>query len=131
MPHAICDNSPAPAVSRQSAGQFENSSAFRLQMLPTQRKMSARNRPSGKTVVGDTAMSKPVYYVQECPTCGRRLQIRVSYLGKRVVCQHCMAEFAAADPAGAPAAPASESSSSLLLRADELLATVNRQHGFA
>lgn len=76
-------------------------------------------------------MSKPVYYVQECPTCGRRLQIRVSYLGKRVVCQHCMAEFAASDPAGKPAAAPISDSSSLLLRADELLATVSRQHGFA
>ncbi len=32
-------------------------------------------------------MSNPTYFVQECPTCGRRLQIRVEYLGKRVVCQ--------------------------------------------
>ncbi|MCC7086456.1 MAG: hypothetical protein IT427_15760 [Pirellulales bacterium] len=76
-------------------------------------------------------MSKPVYFVQECPTCGRRLQIRVSYLGKRVVCQHCMAEFAASDPDGKPAAPSCDSSSSLLMRADELLATVSKQHGFA
>ena len=90
-------------------------------------------------------MSKPVYYVQECPTCGRRLQIRVAYLGRRVICQHCMAEFAASDPAGKSAAPVASDalavsdghrepasdSSSLLLRADELLATVSRQHGFA
>lgn len=71
-------------------------------------------------------MSKPVYYVQECPTCGRRLQIRVMYLGKRVVCQHCLAEFEASDPSGKELAP-SDSSRDMLLRAEELLATVGRQ----
>ena len=71
-------------------------------------------------------MSKPVYYVQECPTCGRRLQIRVVYLGKRVVCQHCLAEFDACDPSSKQPAT-SDSSRDLLLRAEELLATVGRQ----
>jgi|EndMetStandDraft_3_1072993.scaffolds.fasta_scaffold690298_1 hypothetical protein len=74
-------------------------------------------------------MSKPVYYVQECPTCGRRLQIRVVYLGKQVVCQHCLAEFSASDPAGKQFVP-SDSSRDMLLRAEELLATVGRQHEF-
>jgi hypothetical protein len=71
-------------------------------------------------------MSKPVYYVQECPTCGRSLQIRVAYLGKRVACQHCLGEFDASDPAGRHDVP-SDSSRDILLRADELLATVGRQ----
>ena len=44
-------------------------------------------------------MPNPTYYVQECPTCGRRLQIRVEYLGRRVVCQHCQGSLIAADPA--------------------------------
>jgi hypothetical protein len=70
-------------------------------------------------------MSQPVYYVQECPTCGRRLQIRVAHLGKQVVCQHCLAEFVAADPANKAAC--SDSSHDLLAIADELLATVDRQ----
>ena len=43
-------------------------------------------------------MSHPIYYVQECPTCGRRLQIRVEYLGRQVVCPHCQAQLTAADP---------------------------------
>ena len=34
-------------------------------------------------------MASPLYFVQECPTCGRNLQIRVVYLGRNVVCQHC------------------------------------------
>ncbi|HTQ37857.1 MAG TPA: hypothetical protein VMJ32_02455 [Pirellulales bacterium] len=71
-------------------------------------------------------MLKPVYYVQECPTCGRSLQIRVAHLGKHVVCQHCLAEFEARDPASQPLS-ASDSSQNLLALADELLATVDRQ----
>jgi hypothetical protein len=70
-------------------------------------------------------MSKPVYYVQGCPTCGRSLQIRVAHLGKKVVCQHCLAEFMASDPANKYSC--SDSSQDLLARAEELLATVDRK----
>ena len=65
-------------------------------------------------------MPKSTYYVQECPTCGRNLQIRIEYLGKQVVCQHCGACFEACEP-GSAAYPPSDSSLSLLQRADELL----------
>ena len=65
-------------------------------------------------------MPGATYYVQECPTCGRNLQIRVEYLGKRVVCQHCKARFLACDPSSA-AYPPEESSLSLLARADQLI----------
>lgn len=67
-------------------------------------------------------MSK-VYFVQECPTCGRSLQIRVAYLGRQVVCQHCNGLFEACDPASA-AYPPSDSGIALLRRADELLESV-------
>jgi DNA-directed RNA polymerase subunit RPC12/RpoP len=60
------------------------------------------------------------YFVQECPTCGRNLQVRVDYMGKRVVCQHCSAKFQACDPDSA-AYPPMESSLSVLARADQLL----------
>jgi len=50
-------------------------------------------------------------------------------LGKQVVCQHCLAEFSASDPAGKQFVP-SDSSRDMLLRAEELLATVGRQHEF-
>ncbi len=65
-------------------------------------------------------MPRATYFVQECPTCGRRLQIRVEYLGRKVVCQHCRGQFVAYDPNGRradnlPIAP------TLLERADELL----------
>ncbi|RMF86345.1 MAG: hypothetical protein D6741_22065 [Planctomycetota bacterium] len=45
----------------------------------------------------------PTYFIQGCPTCGRRCQIRVEHLGKRVVCYHCKAQFIAVDPASEPA----------------------------
>jgi hypothetical protein len=65
-------------------------------------------------------MSGATYYIQECPTCGRQLQIRVAYLGKRVSCQHCDREFeASANPQ-----KDSDSGEYLLGRAEELLATV-------
>jgi DNA-directed RNA polymerase subunit RPC12/RpoP len=65
-------------------------------------------------------MSRSTYFVQECPTCGRNLQIRVQYLGKQVVCQHCSARFEAYDPSSA-AYPPPTSSLSLLERAEQLL----------
>ncbi|HEY2761942.1 MAG TPA: response regulator [Pirellulales bacterium] len=74
-------------------------------------------------------MMKPVYYVQECPTCGRSLQIRVAYLGRRMVCQHCLGEFEAIDPANKQNV-APEVCGDLLARADDLLATAGRQLEF-
>jgi hypothetical protein len=64
-------------------------------------------------------MSNPTYFVQECPTCGRRLRIRVEYLGKRVVCQHCRARLVARDPAGSRYDLSD--SAILMRRAEELL----------
>ncbi|HEX3600360.1 MAG TPA: response regulator [Lacipirellulaceae bacterium] len=65
-------------------------------------------------------MSRSTYFVQECPTCGRNLQIRLHYMGKQVVCQHCSARFEAYDASSA-AYPAPASSLSLLERAEQLL----------
>ncbi len=62
-------------------------------------------------------MSRSTYFVQECPTCGRSLQVRVEYLGRHVVCQHCHGRFEASDSACA----LKGSSGDLLRRADELL----------
>jgi RNase P subunit RPR2 len=69
-------------------------------------------------------MSTATYFVQECPTCARRLQVRVEYLGKRVVCQHCRGTLVALDPANKQQ-PISDSSV-LLARADQLLATTRQ-----
>jgi hypothetical protein len=67
-------------------------------------------------------MSRNTYFVQECPTCGRKLEVRVQYLGKQVVCQHCSARFEAYDP-GSAGYPPPTSSLSLLERAEQLLQT--------
>ena len=66
------------------------------------------------------------YFDQECPTCGRRLQVRINYLGRMVVCQHCHGQFEACDPR-TTVHPPSESGISTLQRAEELLNS-SQQH---
>ena len=66
-------------------------------------------------------MSGATYFVQECPTCSRRLQVRLEYLGRTVTCEHCNGRFEATDPAMGQSI---SDSAELLLRADELLASV-------
>jgi hypothetical protein len=68
-------------------------------------------------------MPNATYFVQECPTCGRRLQIRVDYLGKKVACQHCQGTFLAAESSNLRG-DAGNDSSALLRRANELLDSV-------
>jgi hypothetical protein len=70
-------------------------------------------------------MPNHTYFVQECPTCGRSLQIRVEYLGRKVVCQHCQGSLIATDPS--MRTDCGESKQSLLRRAEELLATVSQK----
>jgi len=65
-------------------------------------------------------MAGITYFVQECPTCGRRAQVRVIDFGKRVACRHCGAQFTACDPQS-PEYPPLDSSLTLLTRADQLL----------
>lgn len=64
-------------------------------------------------------MPRSVYFVQECPTCGRNLQVRVEYLGKRVVCQHCGSQFDAIQSSAQEGLGGS--SSAMMQRAEELL----------
>lgn len=64
-------------------------------------------------------MAEKAYFLQECPVCGRTLHVRVEYLGRKVVCQHCSGRFVACD---GPGGAASLSDSGLLLRrASELI----------
>ena len=79
-------------------------------------------------------MPNSTYFVQECSTCGRKLQVRIEYLGKRVVCQHCGAKFEAVDLSNSDLHD--DSTHSMLDRADELirqsgisLARATSQHG--
>ncbi len=68
-------------------------------------------------------MSKATYFVQECPTCGRSLEIRIEYLGKKVVCQHCQGKLVASDQR--QAMDLSESGI-MMARAEELLAMADQ-----
>ncbi len=68
-------------------------------------------------------MSSSTYFVQSCPTCGRRVQIRVEYLGRAVVCEHCHGRFDASDSSSIRIDPAEEGNV-LLQRAEELLESV-------
>ena len=61
-------------------------------------------------------MGSRIYFVQGCPICGRRLNIRIEYLGRQLVCRHCGGQFVAQDPANGPL-PDSEA----LRRAQQLL----------
>lgn len=67
-------------------------------------------------------MAEATYFVQECPTCGRSLRIRVEYLGKRLVCQHCHGALVASD---CPIAP--RLSVDLVQRASELIEQAERR----
>ena len=77
-------------------------------------------------VEGGTVMSAMSYFVQECPTCGRRLEVRLEYLGRQVVCQHCGGEFEACDSAHGECRP-SDSGRDLLARADRLLKELHQR----
>ena len=35
------------------------------------------------------------YFIQICPTCGRRLEVKIEYIGLEVSCYHCRARFLA------------------------------------
>ena len=69
-------------------------------------------------------MSNAVFFTQHCPTCGRRLQIRVEYLGRRVVCPHCKRRLEAHDPTVGEIAKA-DPADQLIRRANKLLETAD------
>lgn len=71
-------------------------------------------------------MSESTYYLQPCPTCGRSLRVRVEYLGRQVICQHCQGRFLACDP-DSPQHSLSDSGLALLRRAEELLQKADQQ----
>ncbi len=60
------------------------------------------------------------YFVQECPTCGRSLQVSVEFLGRQVVCRHCGGRFEAQDDSSASLG-GSNSGIDLMRRAEALL----------
>lgn len=44
-------------------------------------------------------MESKGYYVQQCSSCGRRVQVQVRYLGMTLTCPHCQKRFVAQDSA--------------------------------
>ncbi|MEX2169327.1 MAG: hypothetical protein WD851_08450 [Pirellulales bacterium] len=71
-------------------------------------------------------MPRSTYYVQECPTCGRNLQVRVEYLGRLIVCQHCSARFEACQ-SGEESSSHVLSGAALMQRAEELITASESQ----
>lgn len=67
-------------------------------------------------------MMHKVFFVQECPTCGRSLEIGVAHLGREVFCRHCHRKFVAR-PSDAPVRDAAEVDS-LIRRAEQLMEEV-------
>ncbi len=73
------------------------------------------------------------HFVQECPVCGRPLEIRVKYVGGEVACRHCGGTFQAndeipSDEINCPD-PAIERGNQLLRLADQLLERSRKQLG--
>jgi DNA-directed RNA polymerase subunit RPC12/RpoP len=66
-------------------------------------------------------MSQATYFLQRCPTCGRQLQVRVEYLGRKLSCEHCQGSFVAAFESAC-----GEASSETMTRADQLLVASER-----
>jgi hypothetical protein len=65
-------------------------------------------------------MSGATYFVQDCPVCGRYLQVKIELLGKTVICRHCQGKFIASDPTHS-APLVTDEHERLINRADELL----------
>lgn len=76
-----------------------------------------RAAPPAPRVIGSVA----TYFQQPCPTCGRRLLIRVEHLGQRLGCGHCGCSFVARDGCQCRRAEI-EAGHAMLERANRLLA---------
>jgi len=64
-------------------------------------------------------MTQTTFFVKECPTCGRKLQVRIEYLGREMMCNHCGGDFIAHENTSPQQAP--ESSDAMIARVDKLL----------
>ena len=65
-------------------------------------------------------MPLETYYMQDCPTCGRALKIRVKYLGQTLACQHCRGKFEARENSIGPG-HVGDDRPTMIQRADQLL----------
>lgn len=74
----------------------------------------------------ENEVASRAYFLGECPTCSRKLEIRVELLGKRVACQHCGAIHIASS---VPERTASDQKiEQLLARAKAYVASVDTPH---
>ena len=67
-------------------------------------------------------MSGATFFVQECPTCGRQLEVRIEHLGRTLQCQHCHGQFET-DPHATQGVPVGKPKANLLDRAEQLLSS--------
>lgn len=65
-------------------------------------------------------MSCPTFFFKPCPTCGRRLEIKVEHFGKLVECPSCTSRFVAGETPDSDERTAALEQA--LLKADEYLA---------
>ena len=74
-------------------------------------------------------MASKAYFLGECPTCSRKLEIRVELLGKRIACQHCGATHVASDAETRP--NSDQKIDQLLARAKAYVDSVESPHAAA
>ena len=72
--------------------------------------------------------SRATFFIQGCPTCGRKVRVCVEYLGVEIQCRHCHALFVACDPDNAPLY--GDSQLTLMQRVDELLGSEEAESPF-
>ena len=77
----------------------------------------------------ESKMSQTTYFVKECPTCGRKLQVRVEYLGREMVCNHCGGDFLAGDANDVFTPDEEDCSDAILLRVDKLIDEADNNFG--
>ena len=80
--------------------------------------LTAQDELAQKSDRRKKSMTNGTCFIQDCPTCGRTLRIRVEYMGRQLTCQHCRGKLTA--KAEEDAANVSDSLA-LLQRADALL----------
>tara|TARA_Y100001934_G_scaffold149107_1_gene178764 strand:- start:727 stop:951 length:225 start_codon:yes stop_codon:yes gene_type:complete len=64
-------------------------------------------------------MTQTTFFVKECPTCGRKLQVRIEYLGREMMCNHCGGDFIADE--GVSPQPQQDAADPIIARVDALL----------
>lgn len=72
-------------------------------------------------------MNRATFFVQDCPICGRQLEVRLELLGRSAACPHCHGRFEARDGSGIGHDSRGALQVDLMERADALLHMLDRQ----